>query len=277
MSPVAFELGPLTIRWYGIFVALGFLAGFALVQYRAPRHGFRREAAADLVFAAMLGGIVGARLFYVLQNWRVEFSGNLLEIVRIDHGGLVFYGGFFGAVAALALLCRRRSWAWQEVADLLAPALPLGHAFGRVGCFLNGCCFGRPWSGWGAVRYPALVDGQWANAVLHVQVQKGLLPPGAAASLPVFPVQLVSAAMNLVICGVLLGMERQRHPRGALFAVYLGLYGLGRFAVEFGRGDQAHFCGVSPAQLICLPLVAVAALWMVRLYRRAGSGSEDGQ
>ena len=249
MDPIAFHVGQLPIRWYGVFVALGFLAAFYLVQYNARKKGFSKDAAADLVFIAMLGGILGARLFYVVQNWG-DYRGNLLEIVRVDHGGLVFYGGFFGALVAVGLACFRKSYSVAEVGDVFAPALPLGHALGRVGCFLNGCCHGKPWSGIAAVHYPQI-------------------------SQPVFPIQLVSSAMNLFICVVLLGLSSRLRRRGQLFPIYMLLYATGRFVVEFARGDYAagQYVGpFTPAQIICLLLLPVGTVWLVAVRRSALGG-----
>lgn len=238
MNPVAFEIGRFAIRWYGVFVALGFLAGFYLMQHRAGRTSIGRGAAADLVLLAMLGGVVGARVLYVLQHW-AEFSATPWEIIRVDHGGLVFYGGFLGAVIVLVATCAWRSLSMPLVADLFAPVLPLGHAFGRVGCFLNGCCHGKPASGALAVRYTGGGD-------------------------PVFPIQLVSSVMNLSICVVLLLAERRVKRRGQLFALYLMLYGAGRFLVEFGRGDVARGAwGLTSAQVLCLFVLPAGVLaWL---------------
>jgi len=254
-------------------VALGFLAGFHLVQRCAAERGVHKDDAADLVFWAMVGGILGGRALYVALNWG-EFSppgrsvgANLLEMVKIHHGGLVFYGGFFGAVISVLAVTRRKSLAFAEVADLLAPALPLGHAFGRIGCFFNGCCFGHPWAAFPGVRYPAwskLASGELVGgAVLYVQCEKGLLPPGAGECLPVFPIQIAAAAMNLAIFAALLALGRRQERRGQLFPLYLVFYGAGRFALEFGRGDHLSTFGpFTPAQVICLPLLCVGGLWL---------------
>jgi len=265
MNPVLLQLGPITIRWYGVFAALGFLAGFRLVQYRARRTGFDRGRAADLSLSAMVGGLAGARILYVLQHWS-EFRGDLIEVIRIDHGGLVFYGGFLGAVFFTVGICAWKAWSFRRVADLFAPALALGHAFGRIGCLLNGCCFGRPWPGPLALRYPP------DSSVLFVQVQKGWLPGGAQACLPVFPIQFVAALFNVGLCVVLLRAEKHLRAPGQLFGLYLMLYATGRFVMEFGRGDYLAGPGpFTPAQVLCLALLPAGVAWfaaMPRLARR---------
>jgi len=257
-DPVAFQLGRLTIRWYGVMVALGFLAAFQLVQHRGKRRGFGAGPAGDLTFVLMLGGLIGARVLYVMQNWSTEFSGRWLEALRIDHGGLVFYGGFIGAAIAGGAMCRFRKWRFADAADLVAPALAIGHALGRIGCLINGCCFGHPWQAGLAVRYPV------SSGVLDVHIHKGLLGAAATAALPVFPVQAVAAAANLALCGLLLCIEPRMRRSGQLFACYLVLYSCTRFAIEFLRGDYIHRVGVfTPAQVICVALFPIGLAWLL--------------
>lgn len=262
-DPVALQIGRLSIRWYGIFVALGFLAGYKLLHRRAARLGLPVEAAPDITLAAMVGGIVGARLLYVLQNWSEEFSANPLEALAIWHGGLVFYGGFLGALVTVIFWSRRQGWPLLAIGDMAAPALALGHAFGRVGCFLNGCCFGRVTAGPLAVSYPGLTSDGLINGPLYVQRLLGVVPPDALACAPVFPIQVVEALGNLALCGVLLRLDRRAALRGRLFPVYLALYAVLRFLVEFGRGDYlSRPGGLTSAQWFCLVLVVVAAVWL---------------
>ncbi len=260
MDPIAFHIGPLAIRWYGICVAVGFLAGFGLVAGRASLHDLKREDTSDLTLGAMLGGILGARLLYIAQFWRQDFSGRVLEIFRVDHGGLVFYGGFIGATAVIAAMTYRKQMAPDDVADLIAPSVPLGHAIGRIGCFLNGCCYGREWDGIGAVCYcPALS----CSAHMHEATQ------GHAPSL--FPIQVVSAAVNVMICLILLGIWRLLPRRGQLLAAYVTIYAAARFLLEYGRGDHHDLIGpFTPSQMIALILfpTGIAAFMLLQKYGR---------
>lgn len=256
MNPEAFHIGPLTIRWYGIFVALGFLAGFLLASYRARRRGIPVEAMSDLLFWTMLSGILGARALYVAQNWS-EFAANPAEIIRIDHGGLVFYGGFAAALLAVVALCRIRKFPLFVVGDILAPVVPLGQAFGRIGCLLNGCCFGRVYDGCCALHYPA------ASGVGHVQSMQGLAVQAGQGALPVFPIQALYSIMNLLTVAVLLAAERRCGLRGRLFGLFMALYGGARFFLEFGRGDYlGRVGGLTPAQIVCLVVVPVGVCLM---------------
>ena len=158
-DPVAFTLGAITIRWYGICIALGMLAAYQLLLWRAKKYQFTADQVSDISFVAMFAGLVGARLFYVLRFWSSEFAQHPWDVFKIHQGGLVFHGGFLVACLTLMAVARFRGWRLWRLADLIAPALALGHAFGRVGCLLNGCCFGFVYHGWGAIRYPAIVNG----------------------------------------------------------------------------------------------------------------------
>jgi phosphatidylglycerol:prolipoprotein diacylglycerol transferase len=262
-DPVAFQLGPLSIRWYGICVALGFLAAYHLAQRRGRVLGLGPQVAPDVTLAAMAGGIGGARLLYVVQNWQAEFSDNILDAIAVWHGGLVFYGGFLGALIMIIAWSLHKRWPLLAIGDMAAPALPLGHALGRLGCLLNGCCFGRSWDGLAGVTYPGLTGDGLLNGPLYIQRELGIVPPEAVTCRPVFPIQLADAAGNLAICGILLYLGRRPRWRGQLFPLYLFLYAPMRFAVEFGRGDYLHLThGLTAAQWLCLVLFPVALVWL---------------
>jgi len=259
MDPVAFQLGPLAIRWYGIFVALGFIAGLVVVERRSARAGMRPEQVANLVFVGLIGGLLGARLFYVLHNLSY-FGENPWEAIRLDHGGLVFYGGLIGGTLSLVATCLLRRLPMGRVADMLIPGLPLGHALGRIGCFLNGCCFGQPWSGPCGVHYDA---GSQAAAS---QCRQGLIAAPSLAPLPVFPVQLIAVVANVAIFLGLLAIERRLRGRGQLLGLYIAVYGLYRFAIEFLRGDYLDAGMLTPAQEVSVVLIPVGVV--VFLLRR---------
>jgi phosphatidylglycerol:prolipoprotein diacylglycerol transferase len=260
VNPVAFTLGPLSIRWYGIMVASGFLAGYALMSRRAGTYEFKADDVSDLTFMAMLAGVIGARILYVIRFWH-EFADSWSDVLKIYQGGLVFYGGFIVAAIAIAVLARRRRWALGRVADLMAPALALGHGFGRIGCLLNGCCFGKPYSGFGAIRYPAFVEPGIINPVLGIQLEQRVLEltPTLNHCAAVLPIQAIAALGNLLICAFLLWLEKKGRCRNHLFIVYLIIYNAGRFVLEFGRGDYNNrVAGLTPSQITCLWLLPIA-------------------
>lgn len=230
IDPVAFVVFGKPIYWYGIFVAAGFLAAMAHWNKLVTRLGFPAQIGSDLALWTMICGIAGARAMYVAANWDY-YSAQPAEIIRIDRGGLIFYGGFLGAAAGIIALARSRELPLWRLGDFTVSALPLGHALGRIGCLLNGCCYGAPcdlpWAVWTA--------GAWRH-----------------------PVQAYEAAFNLVLYGVLLRMLLRDTPAGRLTAAYLIGYGAWRFLIEFLRGDprMPGLFALNAAQTLSLALVA---------------------
>lgn len=260
INPVFLQVGKISIRWYGICTALGLLTGYFLQLYRAKKYSFTKDMVADLTFFCMLAGVVGARLAYVLRFWQQEFAGrNLLQIFMVWEGGLVFQGGFIAAALAGMALVKLRKWNLANTADLMAPALPAAHAIGRIGCLINGCCFGYFYEGPLAVHYPA--EG---NSVLYIQKQQGLLQPEALQCGGTFPVAGLEAICNVLLCLLLLVLEKKKKFQGRLFLLYVLLYSLIRFALEFARGDYLSLSmGLTNAQITCLwiiPLTSIAWL-----------------
>ena len=235
INPEIFRLGPLSVRWYGVMVACGFLSAFLLGLRRSKRYGFTKDDVSDCIFWAVIGGLVGARLLYVIRFWE-EFADNPLDILKIYQGGLVFLGGFAGAAVAILLLARRRKWEFWRITDFAAPMLPLGQAFGRIGCLLNGCCYGHCYHRWFQMDYPHL-------------------------PYPVFPIQAVYSLAAFALCGLLLWLERRDFFPQRRFLVYLVCYCVGRFCLEFGRGDYPQeqlLLGLTPAQITCLWLLPLS-------------------
>jgi phosphatidylglycerol:prolipoprotein diacylglycerol transferase len=266
IDPVCFTLFGRPIYWYGVFLALGFGAGLLHLTWLGRREGRESGFASDLTFWLIMGGIVGARIAYVLGNWS-EFANDPGMIVRVDKGGLVFYGGFFGALFAALLFARMRREPILKLFDYTVTALPLGHALGRIGCFVNGCCQGRLHDGWLACTYPA------KSAVWWAQVEDKVILPSAHAALPVWPVQLFEAAGNLAIYAILFLAYRRRHASGSLVVLYFLLYPLLRFSLEFLRGDLSDRVvvhGLSSAQWVSIGMFATALLfaWILRLQSR---------
>lgn len=270
MHPEAFSLGPLTIRWYGVMAALGFIAAVLIVQLRRRYADMTSEKVSDLSLYGMIAGVLGARAFYVVQFWS-EFKDRPLEIIRIDHGGLVFYGGFICALGAIYWFCRRNKLSLLKTLDLCSPATVLAHAFGRVGCYLNGCCYGKPTgSTWGTVypsgSPPAFKFQDTAHA--FTKMMRGT-EVTLCDSLPLHPVQLIEAGGNVIIFAILfflLGKLR----KGQVAALYMFSYGCLRFFDEFLRGDHTDFIfGVlTPAQTIALVLIPVAVVAFIYFGKR---------
>ena len=230
MDPVCFYIGARPVYWYGIMVAAGFLACAVHLTILGIREGRPPSFGSDLAFWLMLSGIIGARLAYVAANIG-DYRHDPLTIIRVDQGGLIYYGGFIGAFLAGIIFARYKQLNILALADYVVSALPLGHAFGRIGCLLNGCCYGKiaalPWS------------------IFQHEAYR-------------HPVQLYEAALNIAIYALLIPAYRRRKRNGEILAIYCLAYPLGRFLLEFLRGDERlGWHGLSYAQIISLGLIAV--------------------
>jgi phosphatidylglycerol:prolipoprotein diacylglycerol transferase len=233
---------------YGILIAIGLAAGIALAYRQGRRQGLDGGRVLDAAFWMIVAGLVGSRIVYGLVN-AGEFTrvclhgggaprsaGEVLSdcgrIFAIWQGGLVFYGGVAGAALVGWRFCRREGWGFGMFGDLFAPALALGHAFGRLGCFASGCCFGKATAGsWGA----AFPRGSVAFDTLAAQ---GTMGPGWQVTPPLHPTELYEAFGEVLIFVTLLVLRpRLRRQPGTLLVTYLGLYALLRFVVEMFRGD----------------------------------------
>lgn len=267
MHPIFLQLGPLTIHWYGVFMALAFLTGFASWVAVGRREGRNAQFVSDLIFWVMVAGILGGRVAYVVADLPY-FLANPTHILAIWEGGLIYYGGFIGAILAVFIFGRRRHIPLRVLLDFSITSLPLAHAIGRIGCFLNGCCFGDLCSRWPAIAFPA-ASAPWSR---HLDL--GLITRDAALSLPVHPVQLYEAIWNLAIYPILLLLFRYRRRDGLVTGAYFILYPLGRFLLEFLRGtERLHAGPISAAQAISLGLMAIGLLFLLTSRPRAASAS----
>jgi len=241
MHPILLQLGPITLRTYGALVVLAFLAALRVSRIGAPLRGIPENFLLDLIAILILTGLLGARLFYVLLN-ASYFLEHPFEIVKIWEGGLVFYGGFFTATAAGIWFTSRRKIRVGKVANCLAPALALGQAIGRLGCFFAGCCYGRPTS----VPWAVTFKDPASLAPLGVDLH---------------PTQIYESIGDLVIATILwILLVRRPDSKGDIFWLYVLLYGILRFAVEFLRGDDRGptLGGLFPSQIIALIAILVA-------------------
>jgi phosphatidylglycerol:prolipoprotein diacylglycerol transferase len=232
----------IALHSYGILIAAGLGIGILAAYREGRRRGLDGGRVLDLAFWLIVSGLVGSRLTYGLVNARSFFRACLdgggpwwrdcTGLLAIWEGGLVFYGGVAAAAAVAWVFARRQGWSFGVVGDLFAPALAIGHAFGRLGCFAAGCCFGKETASRLGVAFPR---GSVAFDVLR---SAGAIQPGAAETPPLHPTQLYEAAGELALFGLLVALRpRLRQRPGALLLVYLGLYALIRFVVEIFRGD----------------------------------------
>jgi len=255
----------LTIPAFGVMAALGFLAAFWIALDRGRREGIKEEVIWDVWFRAFIGGLVGARLLFVLQNPDV-LEGRLWEAFAIWHGGLVWYGGVAGAlILGIAYLLRRRQ-PMLRVCDAMSPAGMVGLAIGRVGCFLNGCCFGQRTDSFLGVTYPKFGGAEHFHSPLAEQfspafafhVQEHGLSESSLSSFPVHPTQLYASATALLIFLLLTLYYPRRKREGEVFYLMFLLYGTGRFLIEGLRTNDVVWMNLSLAQVMSLMMVPVA-------------------
>lgn len=270
MHPILLECGPMTLHYYGLMVALGYLAAISFAVRAAPQVGLKKELVLDAAFYIIIFSIIGGRLLYVSVEFPYYLE-NPLEIIMLHHGGSVYWGGFIFSAPLIYLWLRRQRVNPWDFADLVAPHVALGHAIGRIGCFLNGCCYGTPTDAWWGTVFP----------VLHDQVSR-------------VPIQLVSSAVNLGLFFVLSWMLHSTSReaagasgdeceasnravaglsrlgcrfRGQVFWSYVLLYSILRFTIEFWRDDsRGGIPGtqLSTSQVICVVGVALGVYILVK-------------
>ncbi len=268
MRRILFALGPLNIYSYGLMLALAFLLGIYLIEKRARKQGLDKNKIMDLVFLILFSGILGARVLFVILNWGY-YKSDLAGIFKVWEGGLVFYGGLILAFLVSIWFLRKNRISFWKTADILSPALALGEALGRIGCFLNGCCYGLISENWG-VSFPAK-DNPPAFAQ---QVFDGLISPAARCSLPVIPTQIYSALAGLAIFFIILALEKKKRSDGFIFWVYILLYSLFRFVIEGFRYYEKNFFvlgNLTISQAISLALVVISLIFLFKSKKQAGT------
>lgn len=253
MWPVIAKLGPITIRGYGLMIALGFLTALFLAQRDAKKRGIDANVIADTAFWALLMGLAGTRVLHIAMYPQDYSWHDPVGWVAIWRGGLVFQGGPPAAILFCYYYLRTKQVDPWKVADLAFPYLALGHAMGRIGCFLNGCCYGTRTSlPWGCSFPP--------GSPAHQEQYGSLAAMTSDWSFRVHPTQLYEAMALVGICLLLLFLRRKWHPfDGFTMPVYFILYSTWRFFVEFIRGDRnpVHFAPLTDQQVLCLAFIAL--------------------
>ncbi|MBN2289492.1 MAG: prolipoprotein diacylglyceryl transferase [Candidatus Glassbacteria bacterium] len=261
MYPVLFKIGPLEVKTYGLMLVVSFVVGYLTTRPRVLKKGIDQDVLLDLCFYILLSAIVGSRIFYAVTHLS-EYSDNPLSIFYIWEGGLSMMGGILLSLAVSWLYLKLKEIDFYLMADLLSPAIALGVALTRVGCFLYGCCYGLPCELPWAVQFPAVSA---AGSHFHQ---------------PIHPAQLYAVAYGLLIFAILLLVERRRPPAGVMFGSLLVLYGTARFTVDFFRYyEPQQYILSAPLpltnnQLICLGLFAFGCYRILAAFRtrRAGGG-----
>jgi phosphatidylglycerol:prolipoprotein diacylglycerol transferase len=235
MYPVVFRLGPLTVYSYGVMLAIGFLIGFFLSIRRARMEGIATTKITNLLFIVLISGLIGARILFILINLE-HYLARPLETVMLHRGGFAFFGGLALAFPIGFIYIRKVGLNPWATFDLIIPYVALGQSIARIGCFLNGCCYGTPTNLPWAVSFPPL-SAAYASF-------------GAT---PLHPAQLYQAAANFAIFLLCLRLYSRKRYDGEIFLVYLLLYSLSRFFIEFLRGDSISLgIGIGIGQIAAL-------------------------
>jgi len=255
--PLNLHVGPLNITGYGVMMMVGFLMGGWLMDRELRRLEWNHDYAADLTVAAVIGGILGAKLWYVVATHDL---GSLFS-----RGGLVWYGGFLGGVIAVLLNSWRLKVPLRWTLDLAAPALPAAYALGRIGCFLVGDDYGRPTTlPWG-VKFPQGLPPTTADQLARnfgVSLPAGTPPDTLLA---VHPTQLYEVVLMIGVFMVLWRLRNRGHATGWLFSIYLMLAGAERFLIEFVRAKEDRIGnGITVAQVVAIGLMMTGAVLYTR-------------
>lgn len=247
MHPILFKIGSFELASYGLMTALGYAAACAYLFPRLKKVQLDKDTFWNLIFIAFMGALLGAKLLFIILNWNqlgATFTEKLATVIHDFRYGFVFFGGMIVSVAALIYYMKRKHLPILKTSDFLIVGLPLGHALGRVGCFLAGCCYGRPTTlPWG-VRFTdphALVAPELHGIALH-------------------PTQLYESVANLLLFFLLHKLYNKPHKDGMILLLYVACYSLLRFVIEFFRGDYrgGFLGGLSPSQCIAICIAGIA-------------------
>src|SRR5215510_5855356 len=254
MYPRLLELGPITVYTYGVLLAAAYLFGLQLARVRAKERGLDANRVLDLGIYIIISALVGAKLLLLITDFK-SFTADPKELLTLARSGGVFYGGLILAVIVALWYIRRAGLPLWTTCDVFAPGIALGHVVGRFGCLFAGCCYGKPTTRpWGIT----FTDPFAAANV------------GTPLNVPLLPTQLYEAGAELLILILLLTTERKgRSYPGRTFWLYMLLYAVSRFIIEFFRGDERGAVGMfSTSQFISILLVPLAVVMLVYLARR---------
>ena len=253
--PFAYSIGKFSFTGFDIAVLLAFVIAQIISQRELARRGHDPEPISDLIFAAVFGGLIGAKVYYFF------LTGDPRDL--LSRGGFVYWGGLAGGIFAVLLVIKLKHLRVQRIADVAGIAIAAAYALGRTGCWAVGDDYGRPWHSRFAVSFPQGAPPSTAGemaATFHLPI-----PPGATPStvLSVYPTQLFEVALAFIMFAILWRLRDHKHAEGWLFGVYMVLAGVERFCIEFLRAKDDRFFGVlTMAQLIALAAVVTGVIWM---------------
>ena len=239
-----FSIGPITLHTYGLMIAIGVFAALYIAEYRAPKNDLDKELIFPLTMYCVITGIASAKVMFCIVGWR-DFIKDPLSM--LGSSGLVVYGGIIGGILCGYLYCKVRKVSFWDLFDIVLPSVAVAQAFGRIGCFMAGCCYGRQTNAWYGIAF----------------VHSNYAPNGVK----MIPTQLISSAGMFTIAGLLFWYAYHAKKAGQIGAAYMILYSIGRFCVEFLRGDLARGSvgALSTSQFISIFIVVCGvALWLWR-------------
>ena len=246
VDPVLLHLGPVEIRWYGVMVALAVLAIVLISLKEAKRVHMSEIHVYNIAVWAVIGGVIGSRLFHVIDKWDYYFQ-HPEQIVGF--AGVAVYGAVVGVIVAIAIYTVVKKLSMWQLCDVVSPGSLVGMAIGRIGCVLNGCCYGLP------------TDGNWGFTYTHPDA---LAPFGTSVQ----PTQLYHIIWNMLAFGLLWALRRKPMPRGSIFLLYVSLYSVGDLLIRFFREGEPFLFGIQQAQLIGITILVVTIpLFVIRLLR----------
>lgn len=240
MHPVLFQIGSFSIYTYGVCIALAVITTLFYALKRAGYLQVSKQTLLDLILIMFLGGIAGARLQYVIQHWD-NYHDSFFQVINIREGGLVWYGGFIGGFLGGLWMAKRRKLPMWPLCDFFSPMVPAAQALGRLGCFFNGCCYGR-----------------------YTHEKIGIIFPGDMT--PRVPVQLIECLFLIGLSFLLFLRQKRSHFQGEIFSLYLFFYGAGRFFLEYLRADQSFYFRLTAPQWTSLILIGAG----IMIYFRRG-------
>lgn len=254
--PVSYQLGPLNFTGFGFAMLLSFVIAQIILQNEMKRRGQDANAAGDMIFAAVIGGLLGAKLYYAILMGDVESL--------LSRAGFVFWGGLIGGIIAVTAVVMRKKIGVARVSDSVAVALPAAYAVGRTGCWAVGDDYGRPWNGPWATVFP---EGAPPSTVANMTSMFGTkFPAGMSPNevVAVHPTQIYEVLMGTVMFFIVWKLRNRVHGAGWLFGLYCLLAGVERFIVEFFRAkdDRFFIAGFTLAQMFALGFALFGAAWM---------------
>lgn len=254
-DPMIAQAGPFMLSWYNLFFMLAVFAGGWLGLREARRKGIDTEKMQSLILWGLLGGIVGARLFHVVDRWDL-YADDPVRVLYVWEGGLAVYGGLVGGVLAGLLYTWRNGLPFWRAADAAAPGLILGQGLGRLACIPNGDALGAP------------TDAPWA----FIYTNPATMVPPELLGTPLHPYAVYELLFDFVVLGLLWKLRGVYRTDGMLFLTYVGVYAVGRFLLTFFRTEQIWFFGLQEAQVVALALLVLTVpllAWRMQVDRRS--------